>query len=113
MVIHTTGQATLTTEIAQLFSTGQYGDDGTLESQSDSGLISPLVDTSKPLTGVVTGNNMQFIHDLESNEANGDDLREFGLFLNGDNVNRVTTTLVEKDERKEITTFSLWSIRYN
>lgn len=113
MVIHTTGQSKLTTEIALLFDLGQYGDDDTLESESDSGLISPIVATSKSLGGFVTGNNFQLSHELLSADANSQVLREFTVAVSGSSVTRVTTFPVTKTDQVEITTFNLWNLRYN
>ena len=113
MVIHEDGQNKITTLIATSFDQGQYGTDDTLESVTDTGLIAPVASSDKPLSGLVSGNSFQLIHDLEAADANDVTLQEFTVKIDGDSVNRLTTFPIEKTVRKEVTTSVNWAIRYN
>lgn len=113
MVIHQTGQAIITLRLANQFDNGQYGDDGTVESVTDTDLISPIASSDLPLIRLVSGNSMQFIHELDEFTSNGETLREFTLKIDGDSVNRVTIFESEKNDTTEISTVTIWAVKYN
>lgn len=112
MVILNQGGDDITDAIAAILLTGQWGDDATVESPTDTGLISPIAGTQKTLAVSKTGFTIECVHDLLSTEGNGNTLREFALQTNGD-FNRVTTTPVVKDATKDIITTTTITLTIN
>ena len=104
MVILTQGGTIIRDAVANTIATGQYGTDGTTESTSDTGLGTPVAATKLSVSKTSAGLTTEFTHDLDSVTGNGNTLREFTIQTSTTDVNRVTTTDLEKDNTKEVVT---------
>jgi len=113
MVFLEQGGETVRDLIAVALTTGQYGDDSTTESASDTGLISPIASSSQTLSVTKSGLTIETVHELDSVTSNGETLAEFALDTSTQSLTRVTTTPLIKDNTKEVVTTSIIYISIN
>lgn len=99
--------------VSDILITGEYGSDGTTESESDTGLGTPIPATSQTLSKTSSNLTITLTHDLDSVTGNGNTLREFALQTSTQDFNRTTTTELTKDNTKEVVTTSVLFVSIN
>jgi len=113
MVILSQGGVAIRDAVADELITGQYGSDGTTESESDTSLGTPIASTIKTLAITKSGLTIEAVHELISTEGNGNTLREYALQSSTQDITRVTTTELVKDSTKEVVTTSVMFVSIN
>lgn len=113
MVIVTTAGQDICNYIAGSWNQGEYGSGTTLESDSDSALVTPIVATLGTLSNTRTGLSISMIHEVASTTANSTTFAEYALFASGTIKTRVTTTPIAKDSTLEMQTTTILFLDIN
>ncbi len=107
MVLLDEGLEELANQFQSLVTKGQWGTGTTAASSSDTGLETAVAATLLDVSAVASGPGTQFTHVVGSTVANSNSLTEFELrFANGDSLNRVVGSEIDKISSIEITTIS-------
>jgi len=113
MVILETGGTFIRDSVASLMTTGQYGSDGTTESEGDTALGTPIAATQLSLAVTKAGLTISTVHELDSVTGNGNTLREFAVKTASGDLTRATTTDLVKDNTKEVVTTNIFFVSIN
>jgi len=82
-MITTQGLNIIAQALASKFTTGEVGTDNTTPQDTDTSLVAPIVATQKAFTeNNVNANLITLIYELNISEANGENIKEFGTFVN-------------------------------
>jgi hypothetical protein len=113
MVFINNGQVEITDAIAALMIQGQWGSDGTIATEGDSGLISPIAATQLATQVTKTQTSIQVIHTTLSTIGNGSTFQEFALQSNTIDLVRSTVTAISKTADKDIIVTATINVSYN
>ena len=113
MVILNQGGTAIRDAVAASITTGQYGSDGTTESAGDTALGTPIAATQLTVSKTSAGLTIETTHDLDSVTGNGNTLREYALQTSTQDITRVTTTDLVKDNTKEVVTTNVLFVSIN
>ena len=112
MVVVNNGLEKIASVVAVDLSTGEWGDDNTTPSQSDTDLISAVAGTSKSLQKTTSGQTIQLTHELGLSSGNSNTLKEFGnKFTDSTLLNRVISGDIIKTSSLIVTTISTVSFK--
>jgi hypothetical protein len=105
MVLLKTGMDRIRDLIADDLVDGRAGTDGTLASDTDTTLITPVAATEYDVTTTKTAQTILINHTIPSTAANGNDLVEWETRMDGEatSLNRAITAIVSKNSSIEVT----------
>ena len=82
---------------------GQYGDDGTTPTQSDTALGNPIASSRLAFSSISFSDlQVTFEHILDGSTSNGETLREFAILRNSDNLLFVRVVFTELSKTSSI-----------
>lgn len=113
MVIVTTAGEDVCNYIAGAWESAEYGSGTTLETESDSSLVTPVVASLATISNTRTGLSLSMVHEIASTTANSTTLAEYALFDGSTLRTRVTTTPLSKDSTLELQTTTILFLDIN
>jgi len=107
MVLLDEGLSKIATDFAATITQGQWGTGTADPGPSNTGLGSAIPQSLLSTNYIVSGNSVQYTHELLAGLANGFDLTEFEVrFANSDSLNRAVGGPISKTSSYEIITIT-------